>query len=185
MTVAGVLLAAGTGSRYAGPTHKLLAPLGDSTVFDRALATLVDARLDETVVVTGAVDLASHLLDGVTEVHNEHFAAGQATSLQAAVAHCLGAGHDALVVGLGDQPGVRTSTWRLLARVDAPIAVATYSGTRGNPVRLHRSVWPLLPTEGDEGARPVLRERPDLITWVACEGTPDDVDTVEDLTRWN
>jgi hypothetical protein len=27
--------------------------------------------------------------------------------------------------------------------------------------------------------------RPELIQPIACEGLPDDIDTVEDLTRWS
>jgi nicotine blue oxidoreductase len=38
---------------------------------------------------------------------------------------------------------------------------------------------------GDTGARPFLRAHPDLVTMVECGdvGSPDDVDTPEDLAR--
>ena len=74
--------------------------------------------------------------------------------------------------------------WRIAAVVLFLVAL-TYGERRRNPVRLARSVWPLLPTEGDAGARELLRARPDLVDRVACPGSPDDIDTQEDLQRWN
>src|SRR5699024_1176180 len=96
---------------------------------------------------TGAVDITD-LLEGrpVTPVANERWAEGIATSVRAGAAAAQSAGHEAIVIGLADQPGVTTEAWRAVAAADAtPIAVATYDGRRGNPVRLAKEVWSLLP----------------------------------------
>jgi molybdenum cofactor cytidylyltransferase len=48
-------------------------------------------------------------------------------------------------------------------------------------------VWPLLPTDGDEGARSLLRSHPEWVCHVPCIGSLDtvaDIDTPEDLHRW-
>jgi molybdenum cofactor cytidylyltransferase len=181
-----VLLAAGGGSRFGGPVHKLDAVLDTDdgrALFDRALDTVVEADIGPVVVVTGARAVA-HVPDGVVVVHNPDWARGQASSLRLGLATATGLGAIAAVVGLADQPFVRASAWRAVAASDAPIGVATYDGVRGHPVRLHRDVWDLLPTRGDEGARAVMRVHPDFVEPVPCAGSPADIDTMEDLQRW-
>ena len=184
MPIAAVLLAAGGGRRFQGPSHKLLSPLRGRPVYRWALDAVVAAHgFAEIVVVTG--DATLDLPDVVVELHNPHWAHGQASSLAIAVDHAGKRGHDAIVVGLADQPFVASSCWEGVAAGEAPIAVATYDGRRANPVRLAASVWPLLPTTGDEGARSLMRLRPDLVTEVPCPASPADIDTLEDLLRWN
>ena len=178
--VVAALLAAGSGSRFEGPTHKLLATFRGRRVVDWAHDHATAAEL-EVLVVTGAVaDLGLP-----NQRHNERWSEGMATSLHVAVRWAVELGAGALVVGLGDQPLIEPAAWRLVAATDAPIAIATYDGERGNPVRLDRSVWPLLPTTGDIGARKLAREREDLVVEVACPGNPADVDRLEDLERWS
>jgi molybdenum cofactor cytidylyltransferase len=188
--VLAVLLAAGGGSRYEGDTHKLLALLDGRPVLVHALDALAASRL-EAVVVTGAADVDDLVPEGIGTVPNPEWAAGQATSVRAGIAEARRRGHDAIVVGLGDQPFVTAEAWRGVAGADATIAVATYDGHRGHPVRLGRGVWDLLPSTGDEVGRAVMRGRPELILEVPCDaGHPRaqrtaDIDTLEDLHRWS
>ena len=185
MTTAAVVLAAGGGSRFEGSTHKLVADFRGRPLVAWAVDAAVGAGLDETAIVVGDVRFDDLLPPQVVVLPNRRWAEGQATSLQAAVAWAGERGHEAIVVGLGDQPLVTSAAWTAVAASDSPVAAATYDGRRRLPVRLRRDVWPLLPAEGDEGARALMRDRPDLVSEVPCEGNPADVDTVEDLARWS
>jgi CTP:molybdopterin cytidylyltransferase MocA len=185
----GVVLAAGGGARFAtsgGDGPKQLATVAGEPLVAVALRAARGAGLAEVVLVQGAVDL-SGLADGATLLRNPRWEDGLATSLQVAIGHARERGHTAVVIGLADQPGVTADAWRAVAAApdDPPIAVATYGGRRGNPVRLGAAVWDLLPVTGDEGARVLMRERNELVREVPCTGEPWDIDTVEDLRRWS
>jgi CTP:molybdopterin cytidylyltransferase MocA len=206
--IAAIVLAAGGGSRFSagipeGTTReltfgsggtdaggesagsKLLVHWQGRPVVLWAMEAARDAGLGATFVVTGAADLDRLIPAGVTSLHNPDWAAGQAGSLRVAVSAARAGGFDAIVVGLGDQPGIPAAAWQAVAASSAAIAVATYSGRRRNPVRLAREVWDLLPTSGDTGARALMAERPNLVVEVPCQGNPADIDTVEDLQPWN
>jgi molybdenum cofactor cytidylyltransferase len=183
-----VLLAAGGGSRFDGPTHKLLALIDGVTVIDHAIGHAVHAGLGVVLVVTGSVELHLERYGAdVVQLHNEHWAEGQATSVAMAATAAARLDAHALVFGLGDQPFIPAEAWRLVATAPSEhhIALASYAGRRGpHPVRLHRSMWAQLPATGDDGARTLIREHLALVHEVPCPGSAADIDTVEDLHRW-
>ncbi|MCB0967481.1 MAG: nucleotidyltransferase family protein [Ilumatobacter sp.] len=185
-----VLLAAGAGTRFDGDGHKLDAELDGLPIADHAVRAAVEADIGPVVVVAGAnapalASLASELAVGtVTVVDNPRWADGMSTSLAVGVSTARARGAHAVVVGLADQPFVTPETWRAVAASTWPIAAAEYDGRLRNPVRLHHSVWPLLPDAGDHGARHLLRLRPELVERVPSQGSPADIDTLEDLRSW-
>jgi molybdenum cofactor cytidylyltransferase len=186
VTTAAIVLAAGGGTRFTasgGEGHKLLAPFMGWNVVGWAILSAVSAKLDATYVVVGAVELP--VIEGVKYVDNRRWTEGLSSSLQAGVSAASRDGHSAVVVGLGDQPLVVGEAWRQVADAGGTIAVATYDGRRGHPLRMARRVWPLLPKAGEGGAALLIRRRPDLVIEVPCPGHPADIDTVGDLERWS
>ncbi len=183
-----VILAGGSGSRFHGDRHKLLAELDGRPLADHAIRAALEAAIGPVVVVTGAERLDSldpELLTHVWREHNAAWADGQRTSIQVGFAIAdQRFDAEAIVVGLADQPFVTPQAWRAVAESRSPIAIATYGGARRNPVRLHRTVWPLLTGAGDIGARDLARLRPDLVEEVPCSGSAADIDTREDLRAW-
>ncbi|MEM7275151.1 MAG: nucleotidyltransferase family protein [Actinomycetota bacterium] len=207
--IAGVVLAAGAGSRFlasqdgadrsaggsapwrAGAAdHKLVAPFRGKPLASWAIEAAAEAGFDHVLVVSGAVELDGAIGeaaggDAVRVLSNSRWAEGQATSLALAVDEARRLGCRAVVVGLADQPLVPASAWRAVGAAVGPIVTATFDGSRRPPVKLGAAVWGDLPTTGDEGARTVMRLRPELVSELPCNGNPIDIDTVEDLQRWS
>lgn len=181
---AAVLLCAGGSIRFSPNQHKLLAPFRGRPLVSWSLENVLAAGLDEVIVVEGPIELAQFCGDAV-RVHNPDWSSGQSSSLQTGIRAASARGHGTIVVGLGDQPFVPPSAWAAVASTASPIAVASFEGQRTPPVRLDRSVWPMLPVSGDVGARELMKARPDLVREVPCQGRFIDVDTADDLIRWS
>ncbi len=182
-----LLLAAGSGSRFLGGIHKLAADMAGKPLYQWAIDSVVEAEIGPVILVTGAlevtIDPMSTASSAITVAHNPQWSTGIAGSLQVGLTVARKLGAEAVVIGLADQPLVLATAWRLLAASQSPIAVATYNGKRGNPVRLHAELWDAIPKSGDEGARSLLRIYPELVEEVSCKGSSSDVDTLEDLAR--
>jgi CTP:molybdopterin cytidylyltransferase MocA len=182
--VAGILLAAGEGSRLGRP--KALVEIGGQPLARRGVALLRDGGAAPVVVVSGAVAVD---LPGVLGVHNPDWRRGMGSSLAAGLG-AVPQGCDAAVVALVDQPLIGPEAVRRLIaahEAGASVAVAAYHGVTRNPVLIAREHWAavIALAVGDTGARPFLRAHPELVTVVECgdTGRPDDVDTVADLER--
>jgi CTP:molybdopterin cytidylyltransferase MocA len=185
VTIAGLLLAAGSGSRLGRP--KALLEVDGHTFVERGVALLRDAGCDPVVVVLGAdADQVPPLTDAETVVAAD-WADGIGASLRAGLSTLSTTDATACVVALVDQPEVGVDAVRRLLAVtaDRDAAVATYDGQPRNPVLLSRRVWPDVSAlaVGDVGARAWLRAHPDQVLEVACDdtGSPRDVDTAADL----
>jgi nicotine blue oxidoreductase len=186
--LAGLVLAAGGGSRFGRP--KALVRFAGEPLLARAVRTLSAGGCAPVVAVlgAGATEMGA-ALDLPGAVVNADWAAGLGSSLRCGLSALPGS-VAAVVVALVDQPLVGAgAVFRLAAawRGGAVAAVATYAGRQRNPVLLSRQVWPAVAAaaEGDAGAGPWLRAHAELVTPVPCDGTgsPCDIDTPEDLDR--
>lgn len=189
--VTGVLLAAGTSSRF-GEANKLLEPLDGDPIVRHGARTLVETDLADVVAVLGyeADTVAAALADlPVRTVRNEAFRAGQATSVRRGL-DAVGADAEGVVFGLGDMPAVDPSTVDTLVAAFSAGAgdplVAAFEGRRGNPVLFGRRHFDALAAvEGDTGGRSVVLES-DGTTLVETgdPGVTRDVDRRADLREF-
>lgn len=188
--ITGLVLAAGLSRRLGRP--KQLLQLGDATVIEHVMRRVVASALDDVIVVTGSHDQAlQEVLSDVPVrfVHNPRFAEGQGTSLAAGVS-ALDDTVDAVVVLLGDQPGIDPA---VIDRVivahhehDAQIVMARYGGERGHPVLFGRDLFPeLAALEGDVGGREIVLRHKNALVLVdgGADAPPTDIDTADAYER--
>jgi len=166
-TVHGVVLAAGTSSRY-GERNKLLEPINDKPLLRHAIEPLLAADLDGVTVVLGheaevVRDAISDLLDreDVAVTVNDRYADGQSTSVAAGVDAARERGVHGVLIALGDMPSVSVDAIEALlatyrAGQEAALAAAV-EGERGNPVLFDRRYFDdLCAVDGDVGGRELL-----------------------------
>ena len=194
MTVAGLVLAAGAGSRMGTP--KAILDYRGEPLISRAVRTAFAGGCDLVFAVLGAeVEQAGSYAAaaGASIVVNSAWADGMGVSLRAGLDAIEASAPDAsaALVLLVDQPHItKAAVAAVLSAQRDPadetvLAAAAYEGERGHPVLLGRAHWPgLRPTLiGDVGARAYLREHRDELILVPCEALADprDLDRPEDL----
>ncbi|MGZ6300444.1 MAG: nucleotidyltransferase family protein [Candidatus Limnocylindria bacterium] len=188
LPVGAIILAAGSGTRMAGP-QKLLLDLDGTPMVKHVIQAASEGGCHQTVVVYSSDDVEAAVGGDAELVRNPHARTGMASSLQAGL-RAMRPEIEAAVVLLGDQPLVGSRTVAALLRAwrreGSRPAVAVSQGQRewAPPVVLARDLWEqLFALKGDAGARQVLQGHPELIDVVPAPGRGDDVDTPDDYAK--
>jgi molybdenum cofactor cytidylyltransferase len=185
-----VVLAAGRSTRFAARTPKLLTIVGGAPLVRHAVNAAVDAGVGDVVVVTGhRSDAVATVLEGLPAriVHEPRSGDGMAISLRRGVSELRSA--DAVMIALGDVPGVLPAAYRrIAARWQATGAAIVAPRYAGAPVPSHPTLFAaslfddLLALEGDVGARSVIaRHASKVVEEPLAWPAPADVDTLQDL----
>jgi molybdenum cofactor cytidylyltransferase len=183
--ITGVLLAAGFSSRFGG--NKLLQAVGGKPLISFGVAAL--GPCDRIIVVVreddGLLALLSALeVDYVINVYPER-----------GIGYSIACGVQAASQSYGwcvlpaDMPLVQPAITQQLVdalRSGAMLTAPQYRGRRGHPVGFSQRFFSTLSAlDGDLGARSIVEQYADQVTWVSSQDTSTlmDVDTVNDLER--
>jgi molybdenum cofactor cytidylyltransferase len=188
--VSGLVLGAGASSRFGQP--KQLSPFRGSTLLGWVINQAEQAtELDEVIVVLGraADEIREKVAFGNAKVvENPVFGEGCASSYRAGIG-AIDPRSDAILILLGDQPGVDPETINRVAdewrRGDGQIALASYRGRNGHPMLFARPLFDeLVALHGDKAAWKLVDANPDLVRTVPFDRPfPEDINTIEDFQR--
>ena len=193
--VVGIVLGAGRSSRFGAP--KQLLPFGDTNLLGQVVRNANSSDLDRVIVVLGRAseELRASIDFGRAEVvDNTAYGTGCASSLLAGLDAVGGEDCEALVLLLGDQPGVSAefidlalSEWR---RERYWALVTSYRGELGHPFVFSREAFgDLRGLHGDKAVWKLIEAYPERVKEIPIDaGLPPDVDTPEDyelaLAHW-
>jgi len=188
--ISGLVLGAGASSRFGQP--KQLLPYGGSTLLGWAIDQAERASgLDEVIVVLGraAEEIREKVEFGKAKVvENPVFGEGCASSYRAGI-EALDPRSDAIMILLGDQPGVDPETidriadqWRLS---NNQIALASYRGQKGHPMLFAKGLFgQLVALHGDKAAWKLVDANPDMVRIIPFDRPfPEDINTPEDVDQ--
>ena len=186
-----VLLAAGSGARFGG--DKLGALVGAQTILERSAGALAASGCDERVAIVSAASRIHEALlveYGFHVLVNPSAREGMASSIRAGVAWAEARGADAALIALADMPFIPVAHFvRLFEKFGQSAGGLSYSANAGQrmPPAIFASRWfgRLQTFEGDAGARALLDKASATDGVEAAAGAFDDIDSQEDVRRFN
>jgi nicotine blue oxidoreductase len=161
MRIAGLVLAAGQGSRFGQPKAPFI--FNGERLVDRAVRILREAGCDPVYVILGAWEGA---VDNAQVIVNHGWEEGMGSSLRIGLKWVRAASEaDVALVILVDQPGISAQAITRIVDSGAHLAQASYEGRPGHPVLIGREHWQALidSASGDVGARDYLKSSRDLV----------------------
>lgn len=188
--ISGLILGAGASERL-GPPKQLL-PFRGTTMLGWVVDQAQKADgLDELVVVLGrAADEIRERVDfgAARVVENPVFAEGCSSSYRAGIG-ALNSGSEAIMIILGDQPGITPEIINSLAEEwrgeEASIALCSYRGRKGHPMIFAQSMFEQLKDlHGDKAAWKLVDANSAAVQEVHLDlSFPDNINTAEDFER--
>ncbi len=168
---------------------KLLLPIGDATVVERAAQSLTDVPVADLVVVIGAYGLAiKHQLSNFPArfVFNPDPLSEMAESIRCGLKLVDPASVEAFLILPADMPLVLPDTIRSLVdsllASDKSIAVPVFQGRRGHPVIFRSNLYEtVLNFRSPQGIRPLVHGDPSKVLLVEV----DDGGVIADLDNWD
>jgi molybdenum cofactor cytidylyltransferase len=183
VTTGALVLAAGEGRRFGGT--KQLAELDGRPLLEHALAAVTGVSPRVVVLGHAADEIRAGVdLHGAEPVVCARWQEGQSASLRCGLDAL--AGMDAVLVVLGDQPGITAAAVDavLSAGGDEDAVRATYDGVPSHPVLLRRALLDRAgELRGDSGFRDLLSGARVRAVEVGHLADPADIDTREELAR--
>ena len=191
--VAAVVMAAGESKRMGRP--KLVLPWGQDSVIGQVVHTLMEADINEIIIVTGGANLQVETALGafpVRTLHNPDYTAGEMLSSCQIGLNALGPHTPAALIVLGDQPqievGVVKSVLGAFEKSHPLLVVPSYQMHRGHPWLAARSLWPvMLALHPPQTLRDFLAQNASIISYVPVETDSilQDLDTPADYERFS
>jgi CTP:molybdopterin cytidylyltransferase MocA len=192
MSVAAIIVAAGSSSRLGQPKQLLI--VDDEPMLQRAIRIAGEAGAAPLFVVLGAnreaIERALNFGSAIVVV-NRAWNKGIASSIRAGVraVEAEAPGIEGVLLLSCDQPRVTREHLRRMietfAEQTVPTAIASaYAGVRGVPAVFPRQEFPnLLKLQGDRGARRLLVDQSRQVIELPLEGGEIDIDRPEDLAK--
>ncbi len=186
-----LLMAAGASQRMGSP--KQLLPWGNSTLIEHQITRLQQANIGVSVVLGAHFELVrtaiSHL--NVSVFFNEHWQEGMGKSIAHGAQELVSkkAGFHGILIALVDQPLISTNHYLKMASYFDPrtrqiIVSQSDTGITGPPVLFDASyLEELMTLQGDDGAKPVIKNHSQHTMFMQSDDDLDDMDTVEGYRR--
>ena len=188
--ICAVVLAAGRSERMG--TQKLLLPLGGKPVITRVVDALLESSVEQILVVVGRDGKLIQEVIGDREVQfvpNPDSSSDMLGSVRCGL-RALPAGCEAVLVAMGDQPGISSELVNQLicsfGDDKSEIVVPAWEGHRGHPVLFStRLCDEVLRRHDGSGLRGLLEAHPEKVFELAVSSRAalEDMDTPADYQR--